>query len=213
MTDRPRLLGVRGVRIVAAVVLLAGCAGPRSVPGTPEPLSAPGATAPTPTPTPSRPAPVATPSGTPVLPTAYVTHTLQARGVTLQVPVPATWSLDRTEFGVDLGDPSGRLLLRLEIRPVAERDAVRGWEAYEPTLKQDLDDYRRIDLSPVAGVGDSAADLRFTFGKQTVRQVIDRGIVAGDASIAVYFSAEQRNYAEMLPVFGRAVGGLTITGG
>lgn len=193
-------------------VAVAGCvAGPVRVEGEPAPL-----TAPTGAPTPSRPAPVASPGGTPVLPRAYVEHTLSRSGVTIRLPVPAGWSLTEKEYGVDFGDPSGRLLLRLDIRErrgeAVGLTAARAWELSEPEISRGLANYRRLGIVAVPGVGDSAADWTFTFDRGVTRQVVDRGISVGPVTVAIYFSAEQQLYDAMLPVFTRAAGGLVISG-
>jgi hypothetical protein len=214
----PRLPRVRRIRVAVlagAAALLAACsAGPQVVPGSPPPLTAaPTSSGAPPSPTPSRPAPAPATSGTAALPTAYVDYTLTGHGVTMTLPVPASWSLTRTANGVDFGDPSGRLLLRLEVRArTGDEDAVRAWETAEPQFTG-LRAYRRLGLAEVPGVGDSAADLTFTFERGVTRQVVDRGIAVGGAWLAIYFSAEQRLYEAMLPVFTRATEGLRISGG
>ena len=200
---------------MVAVLAVAGCvAGPVQVDGEPAPLIAPTGT---PTPTPSRPAPVVPPSGTAVRPRAYVEHTLSRSGVTIRLPVPADWSLKETEYGVDFGDRSGRLLLRLYIRErqgeAVGVSAARAWELAEPEISRGLANYRRLGIVAVPGIGDSAADWTFTFDRGVTRQVVDRGISVGPVTVAVYFSAEQQFYDAMLPVFTKAAGGLVISEG
>jgi eukaryotic-like serine/threonine-protein kinase len=200
---------VVGAVLVAAV---AGCtAGPTSVSGQPGPLTAPTGTAAV-----SRPAPVQTPSGTAVLPTAYGPETLTRYGVTMTLPVPADWSKDVRDDGVvNYGDPSGRLLLRLDIRQ-RSGDAVgltpeRAWVEAEPEGSKRLANYRRIAITAATGPGDSAADWTFTFDRGVRRQVVSRAIFVGAETITVYFSTEQTLYESMLPVFDRAMAGLTIS--
>ena len=198
---------MRTHRLAAAVALVAaaatGCTQPRPVSGTAAPLTASA--------TPSRPPPATTPSGTARLPTSYVVQTLEGEGVTVRVPVPAGWSLVPTTHGVDLGDASGRLLLRLEIRPRTPGvSAARAWEIAEPENTKKLRDYRRLAITPVPGVGESAADWTFTFEREVTRRVVDRAVAVGGASVAIYFSAEQRLYEQMLPVFRTATAGLVI---
>jgi hypothetical protein len=199
---------------VVAALAVAGCvAGPVQVDGEPAPLTAAAGA-----PTPSRPAPVVSPSGTAVLPKAYAEHTLARAGVTIRLPVPVGWSLTEKEYGVDFGDPSGRLLLRLDIRErrgeAVGVSAARAWELGEPQISRGLANYRRLGIVAVPGIGDSAADWTFTFERGGVtRQVVDRGISVGAVTVAVYLSAEQQLYDAMLPVFTKAADGLVISGG
>jgi eukaryotic-like serine/threonine-protein kinase len=195
------------VAVAGTALALSACSvGPERVPGVPAPLAAV-----TPSPSASRPPPRTEPSGTAVEPTQYVPYTFRGQGVTATVPVPANWSLTKTPYGADFGDPSGRLLLRLEIRERTAGDAVRGWELYEPELSERLTNYRRVDLVAVSGYGDSAADLTFTFDRDGPRRVIDRSVLSGQASIAIYFSAEQAAFDRTSRVFSLVADGLTIT--
>ncbi|CAA9285702.1 MAG: hypothetical protein AVDCRST_MAG41-3957, partial [uncultured Corynebacteriales bacterium] len=154
---------------------------------------------------PSRPAPLATPRGTPSAPAAYGPYTLERLGLSATLSVPAEWSLSRTERGVEFGDPTGTLLLRVEIVPRPAADARAAWEAAEPAFRRSLRDYRRLGLVDVRGVGESAADLSFTFTRDGItRQVIDRGILVDGLSLAIYFSAPRESYARTAVVFYRA---------
>lgn len=203
-----RLAGAAGM--AAAVLTGAGCApAPRTVPGNPAPVtplpsrsSSPG---------PASPTPVASPTGDPVLPAAYDTLTLSRAGTVVRLPVPRGWSRQQTSRGVELGDQSGTVLLRVEVAPRTAPTAEAAWEALEPTTRRQLGGYRRLDIAAVPGPGDSAADWTFTFVRDGERRrVIDRGIVAGAAGIAVYFSSRERDYERLLPVWARATGGLVL---
>jgi hypothetical protein len=180
---------------------LAGCAnGPAVVGGSAGPVTAPTTAA-----SPSRPAPAPRPSGTPTPPAAYGPYALTAHGLTATLPVPADWSLTKTTRGVDFGDPTGTVLLRVEIVTRSAPTARAGWEAAEAGFRTSLPGYQRLGLADVPGVGDTAADLTFTFERDGVtRRVIDRGIVVGDAAMAIYYSAPQAAYDRMAPVFDRA---------
>lgn len=210
---------MRRIRFAAAALAaaIAGCApAPQRVPGTPPPLTADAGTATgTPQTTPSRPPPVLAPTGAAALPRSFAPYTRSAFGVTIRLPVPADWSMDESPYGADFGDPSGRLLLRIEIRELAGTavgaTAAQAWELIEPAVSSRLANYRRLDIVDVPGIGDSAADWTFTFDRGVRRQVIDRGISVGTVSVAVYFSAEQTLYGSMLPVFTKVVDGLVIT--
>lgn len=183
-----------------AALVLAGCARePREVAGPAGPVTA------TPTAGASRPAPVTSPSGSPTPPTRYAPYELRREGLTARLPVPADWSVSRTQRGVDFGDPTGTVLLRVEIVPRSTRTARESWLAAEAAFRRDLPGYRRLGLADVPGVGDSAADLTFTFTRDGVtRRVIDRGIVKGGAALAIYYSAPQDVYDRTAPVFDRA---------
>lgn len=193
-----------GRRVLVAVVgagLVACTAGPQEVGGPARPVTA----APTTSPVASRPAAVPRPSGSPTPPAAYAPYTLEREGITVRLPVPTDWSLTPTGRGVDFGDPTGTVLLRVEVVPKSTPTARAGWEAAEPGFRRTLPGYTRLGLADVPGVGDNAADLTFTFVRDGVtRRVIDRGIVYGDAALAVYYSAPQDQYDLMAPVFDRA---------
>jgi hypothetical protein len=191
--------------LVAGLVLVTGCAAaPTEVPGRAGPLAVSAS--------PSR-APVATrPSGTPTPPAAYVPHTLRRLGVAVTLPVPADWSRTDTGRGVDFGDPTGNVLLRVEVVAAGAPTARAVWESAEAGFRAALPGYRRLGLADVPGVGDDAADLTFTFDRDGVtRRVIDRGIVVGGAHVAVYYSAPQDAYDRMAPVFDRASRDLVLS--
>lgn len=190
-------------------VVLAGCArGPDEVSGQADPVTA---VTTTPAATPSRPAPVVRPSGTATPPSAYGPFELTGQGLTVRLPVPTHWSLTRTSRGVDFGDPTGTVLLRVEIVARGAATARAGWEAAEVGFRRQLPGYQRLGLADVPGVGDNAADLTFTFVRDGVtRRVIDRGIVVGDAAMAIYYSAPQDAYDRTAPVFDRASRDLEI---
>jgi hypothetical protein len=150
-----------------------------------------------------------------VLPAAYAPDTFERLGVTVEAPVPRDWSRDVMPDGLWYGDPSGRLLLRLEVQKLTgAAGAARAWEINEPRQLPRLPGYRRLGIDPVPGRDGSVADWRFTFrGAFAPRQVIARGIVWRGTTVSVYFSAEQRLYDQTLPVFTRVTEGLRITGG
>jgi hypothetical protein len=211
------------VLLAAAAVLLAGCAAaPATVAGSPAPLTpVPAATTPAPrspappggsspagrrspaSPTPTRPAPV--------LPAAYETFELTAHGVTVRLPVPAGWTRTDTALGADFGDPSGTLLLRVNVTPRTPGQTVRqSWEAQEAQLR--LAGYRRLDARDVPGYFDGALDWTFLFdGNGGRRQAVDRLLVSGPAGIAVYFSAPRADFARLLPIWNEAKDGLAVS--
>lgn len=203
MRPRPALAAA-----LTAALGLAGCSGaPEEVPG---PAGA--VVAATSGPAATRPAPAPRPSGTPTPPAAYAPYELAREGVTVRLPVPVDWSLTRTERGVDFGDPSGTVLLRVEVVARSVPTARAGWEAAEAGFRRTLPGYRRLGLADVPGVGDNAADLTFTFVRDGVtRRVIDRGIVVGGAALAIYYSAPQDAYDRMAPVFDQASRGLRLS--
>jgi hypothetical protein len=219
---------VAAVRRVGFVLLLALAAGtgcgtrPATISGAAAPLTgtatptAPATSAPT-SPTPPAPTTPMTPSPTPIplppVPTDFRTLTTSGFGVTVALPVPADWTrkpstppgLVRTD--VDLVDP--QVLLRLDLSArgpgSAEDVAARNESATR------LTGYRRIGITRVPGVGDDAADWAFTFQRDGTRQVVDRQVLSGQAAVAVYYSAPSDLYQRYLPVWERAVRGLSIT--
>jgi hypothetical protein len=214
---------VAAVRRIEVVLLLAlagaaGC-GTRSatIPGAAAPLTGtgtvtPGPTTPAPAPTPT-PTDSPTPTALPAVPTDFRTLTTSGFGVTVRLPVPAGWTDKpsrtdaRIRTDVDLVDP--QVLLRLDLSARAPGSAQDAAERTESATR--LTGYRRIGITRVPGVGDDAADWEFTFQRDGTRQVVDRQILSGQAAIAVYYSAPSDLYRRYLPVWERAVRGLSIT--
>jgi hypothetical protein len=209
---------VRGALLAATAALVAGCApAPEVVAGSPAPLT-PVPTTVTPPATTARPStsPPAGPTATrpaPVLPAAYETLELAGHGVTVRLPVPAGWTRTRTARGYDLGDPSETLLLRVDVTARSSGQTARqSWASFEPTTARQLAGYRLLGTRDVAGVGESALDWSFTFdGNSGRRQAIDRLLVSGPAGVAVYFSALERDFDRLLPIWTRAKDGLTVS--
>jgi hypothetical protein len=215
---------VRRVGSVAVVlaVALAGCTppSPERVPGDPAPVTvAPsGGTAPAAGPTRQPGSP--TPAGVPQLPTGYEQFALTGHGVTARLTVPSGWSRRPIKarpgaVGTEFVDPSGAQLFRVEITARERgRTARQGFEAYEPTLRRSVADYRRLDLIDVPGVGESAVDLSFTLTRDGGRrQVVDRMLVQGPAAVAVYYSTTQRDFERLVPIWQHAVARLVIESG
>jgi len=198
---------------------LAGCAPPppERVPGDPGPVtvapSGGSATAPAPTRPPGSP----TPAGMPQFPTGYEDFELTGHGVTVRLTVPSGWS--RTPIthddavGKEFVDASRAQRFRVEIIQRADDQTARqGFEAYEPTLN--LREYSPLYLRDVPGVGESAVDWSFTFaGAGGRRQVVDRMVVQGPASIAVYYSTMQGDFKRLVPIWQLAVARLIIESG
>jgi hypothetical protein len=216
----------------AAAALAAGCASPPVVvAGKPAPLTpvptatgtpvptrsptTPGRTAPPTSPPPTRPAPTspAPVRPAPALPAGYEFAELAAHGVTVRVPVPVGWIRRSTARGYDFGDPSETLLLRIEVTARSTGQTARQWwQTLEPRTAAQLPNYRRLDARDVPDYFDGALDWTFVFdGNGGRRQVIDRLLVSGPAAVAVYFSAVQRDFARLLPVWNQAKDGLTIS--
>ena len=210
---------VRGVLVAAAAVLVAGCAAqPVVVAGSPAPLTpVPTGTTLSPTRSPAPPASTSSAAGptrpAPVLPAAYETLELANHGVTVRLPVPVGWARTRTPRGYDLGDPSGTLLIRVDVTARATGQTARqSWASFEPTTARQLAGYRLLGTRDVAGVGESALDWSFTFdGNGGRRQAIDRLLVSGPAGVAVYFSALERDFDRLLPIWNKARDGLTVS--
>jgi hypothetical protein len=213
-----------GVVLLLALAATAGC-GTRSatIPGAAAPLTRTGTVTPGPTtpmpaprnPSPSTDSPTAdspTPTALPPVPTDFRTVTMNGYGVTVALPVPAGWTrkpstppgLTRTD--VDLVNPQVLVRIDLSARgPGSAQDAaIRNESATR------LGDYRRIAITRVPGVGDDAVDWAFTFQRDGTRQVVDRQILSGPAAVAVYYSAPAELYQRYLPVWERAVRGLSI---
>jgi hypothetical protein len=219
---------VRWVGPVAAVLAaaVAGC-----TPGPPEPIAgdpAPVTVAPTGSVTsaPTRPPGSPTPAGVPQLPTGYQGFELTVHGVTAWLPVPSGWSPPKRYSrssgaqGVppavvtDFDDPTGAQRLRVEIMARQAPTAQKGFEAYEPMLAGDLDDYERLGrVEVVPGVGESAVDVRFTFTSgedRRLQQAVDRMIVLGSAGVAVYYRTLQRDFKRLEPIWRHAVDRLVL---
>ena len=97
-----------------------------------------------------------------MLPAAYETLEMAAHGVTVQVPVPAGWRRERTSLGYDFDDPTGTVLLRINVTAQPPSETVReSWEDLERQLK--LDGYTRLDAQDVLDFYDGALDWRFLF--------------------------------------------------
>jgi hypothetical protein len=217
--DGGRRVRMRGGRVVPVVavgaVLVAGCAtAPEVVAGSPAPLTPVPTTAAAPTRSSTPPArPTATPTATrpgPVLPTEYETLQLAAQGVTVRLPVPAEWTRTRTQRGYDFGDPSQTLLLRIEVTGrEGAQTARQHFESLEPDTAGRLVNYERLDA---VDLPDGALDWSFTFdGNGGRRRAIDRLLVSGPAAVAVYFSAVERDFDRLLPIWTKAKDGLTIS--
>jgi hypothetical protein len=174
-----------------------------STPTTARPPAGPAATGPTSSPTATRPAPV--------LPAAYETFELAGQGVTVRLPVPAGWTRKQTPLGYDFSDPSGTLLLRVNLTARESDQTVReSWQAQEAGLR--LAGYRRLDARDVPGFFDGALDWTFVFdGNGGQRQVVDRLVDSGPARIAVYFSAPRQDFGRLLPTWSTAVEGLAVS--
>jgi hypothetical protein len=217
MTRRAATRSVRGALLAAAAALMAGCAAaPQVVPGNPAPLSPVPATPTSAAPASSSPSgPAGTgstatrPPATP--PARYETYQLTAHGVTVKVPVPAGWTRTATALGADFGDPSGTLLLRINVTPRTPGQTVRqSWQAVE--TGQRLPGYQRLDARDVTGYFDGALDWTFLFdGNGGRRQVVDRLLVSGPAGIAIYFSAPRADFARLLPIWNEAKDGLAVS--
>jgi eukaryotic-like serine/threonine-protein kinase len=198
--------GVRPAEVAGAAAPVTGT-GPPPATRSPTPASSPSSSGPTTAP--SSP-PVTTP---PPVPEEYQTLTMRGFGATVRLPVPASWVRKPSSTGglirtdVDLEDP--QVLLRIDLSARGSGSAADG--AVRNEAGAALPGYRRLAITPVAGVGDDAADWTFTFVRDGLRRVVDRQILAGTAGIAVYYSAPDPLYQRYLPVWQRAVEQLTIT--
>lgn len=210
------------MRRIGVVLLLAlaaaGCAiRPDVVPGNAAPITrspAPAGSTPS-TPAGSTASTTASPTGSPLppVPTDFRSVEMSGFGVSVTLPVPSAWTrkpsnsggLDRTD--VDLQNPE--VLLRIDLSARGQGTAEAGAVRIESASR--LAGYRRLDITPVPGVGDDAVDWTFTFERDGTRQVVDRQILAGGAGVAVYYSAPQNLYERYLPVWQQAVRGLRIT--
>lgn len=212
---------LRGGLLAAAAALVAGCAAaPQVVPGNPAPLtpvpatptrssappagsSAPAGTTPS-SPTASRPAPA--------LPAAYGTFELDGQGVTVALPVPTGWRRTPNTAGYDFVDPTGRLLLRLNLTAREPGTVRQSWERLEPPVDRKLTNYRRLDARDVPDFFDGALDWTFRYDDPTgEQQVVDRLLVAGPAGLAIYFRAPRADFGRLLPIWDKAVGGLAVS--
>jgi hypothetical protein len=199
--------------LALAVATVAGCgARPQPFPGSAAPLTGTGTPAASTSPTSSA---TPGPSGSPLpaVPTVFRPLTASGFGVSVSLPVPDGWvrepsasaGLIRTD--VDLRTPE--VLLRIDLSARGSGSARDAATRNEAATR--LTGYQRIAITPVTGVGDDAADWAFTFERDGTRRVVDRQIVAGTAGIAVYYSAPTALYERYLPVWQRAVRGLSIT--
>jgi hypothetical protein len=204
-----------GVVLLFAVAAVTACGvRPEQVPGAAAPITATASASAS-----ARPSTGATaspgPGGTalPPVPTEFDPLNTTAFGVSVMLPAPADWTpkpsrtAGRDRMEVDLGDPD--VLLRVDVTARGEGSAADGARRNESTAG--LPGYRRIGITPVDGVGDDAVDWAFTFERDGTRRVIDRQIVAGDAGVAIYYSAPEQLYQRYLPVWQRAVDQLAIT--
>lgn len=207
-----------GAGVLLAVTAVAGCAvRPAEVPGAAVPVTASGAAGGTPAPSGSGAPKVtrtAAPTGSlPAVPDDYETLTMSGFGLTVALPVPATWAskpsstagLTRTEVDLE----NAPVLLRVDLSGRGAGSAEDGAVRIEGALT--LPGYRRLGITPVPGIGDDAVDWAFTFVRDGPRQVVDRQIQAGTGTVAVYYSAPGPLYERYLPVWRRAVDELTIT--
>jgi hypothetical protein len=199
------------------VTLLAGCAAaPTRIAGDPAPLTASGsaslpanASGASPTSPPST-SPASTAS--PIVPPSYTPFRLSGAGVTISVPVPTGWQRSGNATRVDFRDATGQILLRVELQQRMASTARQAWEAADRNARATFQGYRLLGITDVPGVGDSAADWRFSFERDGVRRrVVDRGILSGDAGLAVYYSAPEPHYRRLAPVWDTAIAGLSIT--
>lgn len=189
-----------GVVLLVALAAVSGCVTrPEVVPGNAAPITGSA--------TGSRPA---TPSGSPLppVPTDFRALTMTGSGVSVTVPVPSGWArkpgspttgVDRTD--VDLQDPEVLLRIDLTARGPGSAQAA----ALRTESGTQLTSYRRLGITAVPGVGDDAVDWTFTFERDGTRRAVDRQILSGTATVAVYFSAPRDLYARYLPVWQRAV--------
>jgi hypothetical protein len=194
--------GTRSQAVGGAAAPLTASGGPRVSTTPPSRTPAGGTQSPTPTP----PAPV---------PTEFTTARMTGFGLTITFPVPADWqrstagssdALSRTDAKV--GDD---LLLRVDLTDRGPGTAREVAERVEAGGRANRPNYERLGITDVPGVGDDAVDWRFTFdlaGRPV--QVIDRQIVAGTGSVAVYLRAPVEFYGHYLPVWQRTAEGLTI---
>ena len=157
------------------------------------------------TPTPTGPAPT--------LPATYEALELAGHGVTVRLPVPAGWTRRRTALGYDVGDPTGTLLLRVNLTAREPGRTVReSWQVQEAATARQLANYRRLEARDVPGYFDGALDWTFVFDSDRgQRQVVDRLLDADTARVAVYFSALQPDFDRLRPVWDRAQQGLVIS--
>jgi len=159
---------------------------------------------PTPTPTPS-PSPSPSPSGSPApsrsassaaVPAGWQTYNNSRYGWT--IAHPAGWSAGSgiTADQVDLRDPTTGRLLRVEIGVQAHASAINDWYSYEPAFARQVQDYRRIRISPSdGGNGNRSADWEFTFRSGSVTlHALDRGVVDGRTAHALYWQTTESDW-------------------
>jgi hypothetical protein len=146
------------------------------------------------------------------VPPSYTPFRLSGAGVTISVPVPTGWQRSSTATRVDFRDATGQILLRVELQQRTASSARQAWEAADRNARATFQGYQLLGITDVPGVGDTAADWRFSFERDGVRRrVVDRGILSGDAGLAVYYSAPEPHYRRLAPVWDTAIAGLSIT--
>ena len=224
MPRRLAVLLLGGCAVLVGCAVLGGCAAaqPRQVAGSPAPLTMAGTVPPgsgaaassgSATGT-AAGASATTQSGTraPVLPTSFHNVTIAAPPATLTVPVPDGWErTDSGQYKVDFRDPTGNVLLRLQVALPGSATARAAAADQDRIARTQLSAYQLIGITTVGGIGDNAVDWKFSFVRDGLRrQVVDRRVYVSDADVAVYYSAPVRYYDAMKPVWVTATDGMRI---
>lgn len=173
-----------------------------------------------PSPTPSRsasPTPSPSPSGSPTpsrsassaaVPAGWQTYSNPRYG--WSIAHPAGWSVGSgiTADQVDLRDSATGRLLRVEIGAQAHPSAINDWYSYEPAFARQVQDYRRIRISPSdGGNGNRSADWEFTFRSGSVTlHALDRGVVDGRTAHALYWQTTESDWAASQQQFEQLAG-------
>jgi serine/threonine protein kinase len=166
--------------------------------------------------------PPTTPPTTPVTPTTAAPPPVPAgyhldaqpdRGYA--VPVPDGWTRTVKNGGdeVDWLAPDGLVGLKVSALPFASSDPYEHWQNLEPQTGSQVKQYHRERLERTEHNGEPAAIWQFTFkGSQRDWRAIDLGFGRpGGTEYAIYLSAPESRWSEVLDVFDTAVAGFRET--
>jgi tRNA A-37 threonylcarbamoyl transferase component Bud32 len=115
------------------------------------------------------------------------------------VGVPDGWERSTEGTRVDFTAPGGSQFIRFDSTTDPKDDPEKDWKEQEKSVKDDLENYEKIDIDTVEYRDYPAADWEFTFGEQT--HVLNRGFVAGTRGYAIYVSSPESQWDESRGVF------------